>query len=109
MANKKLTFDVKVENGSPTTSLTYVDANGYRPTELPVNNTTDKNNVSHLSGFTKTVLSDGWVRITADLSALFAGNDISNVEEIILIFSNANGDYVNDTVYYIDNIKLTAK
>ena len=102
----KLSFDIKVENGSQTTSLTYIDSDGYRPTELPVNNSDDADNVSNVSGFTKTVLSDGWVRITANLDILFANEDVSKIDKIILIFSNANGDYVNDTVYYIDNIKM---
>ena len=103
---KKLSFDVKLENCSPTISLTYIDANGYRPTELPVNATTDANNVSSLSGFSKKVLSNGWVRITANLNDLFESNDISNIDKLIIIFSNATSDYVNDSVYYIDNISL---
>jgi hypothetical protein len=45
------------------------------------------------------------VSITADLRTLY-GADASAVSKIYILVSNAHGDYTNDTVYYVDNMKL---
>ena len=47
------------------------------------------------------------MRITADLETLY-GADASAVSKIYLFVGNAYGDYINDTVYYLDNMSVTA-
>lgn len=104
-----LSFDVRVENGDVTSSVMLLNSAEKRSTQVPFNQDENNKSASDSKGFTKKILKDGWVRITVDLSTTFAGYDMSEVDDLYIIFSNARGDYVNDTVFYLDNMTLTLK
>lgn len=105
LSNSTLTFDIKVINGDPSSSIMLLNEDGSLSTQLAFNQSKDKY-VSDKDGFSKKVLTEDWVRITADLETLY-GADASAVSKIYLFVSNAYGDYINDTVYYLDNMSLT--
>ena len=108
LQGKKLSFDVKTVNCSPTTGLTILDANGAFPTEIGLNNTFNNAPASSLQGITKTMLTDGWVRITVEFDKVFAADKLTSATKLVFIFSNAFGDYVNDSIFYLDEVTVSA-
>ncbi len=108
LQGKKLSFDVKTVNCSPVTGLTILDANGAFPTEIGLNNTFNNAPASSLQGITKTMLTDGWVRITVELDKVFSADTLRNATKLVFIFSNAFGDYVNDSIFYLDEVTVSA-
>jgi len=107
LTGKALTFDVKVENGDETSSIILLTENGTQLTQLPFNTNPNNPNASGCIGYSKTVLANGWVRITADFSILYSEENITDIDRLVIIFSCAFGDHRNDTVFYLDNMKLT--
>ena len=105
LSKATLTFDMKVVNGDVTSSIILLKSDGTKSAQLPFNQSAETPFASPHAGYTKTILSDGWVRITADLRTLY-GADASAVNTICIIVSNAFSDYANDTVYYLDNMEL---
>ena len=85
-----------------------VDANGAFPTEIGLNNTFNNAPASSLQGITKTMLTDGWVRITVELDKVFAADKLTSATKLVFIFSNAFGDYVNDSIFYLDEVTVSA-
>ncbi|MBQ7948445.1 MAG: hypothetical protein IJ284_01645 [Clostridia bacterium] len=106
LTGKALTFDVKVENGDETSSIILLSEDGTKSTQLPFNTNPENPGASGYAGYSKTVLTDGWVRITADFSILYAEENITDIDRLVIIFSCAYGDHENDTVFYLDNMKL---
>ena len=100
-----LTFDVKTVNCDVTSSIILLKADGTKSTQLPFNQDPENPGVASFGGYYKEILENGWVRITADFDTLF-GADANEVSTICLIFSNAYGDYENDSVFYLDNMML---
>ena len=104
--NATLLFDLKVENADSTSSIILYNEEGNRSTQIPFNQSIENPFVSSWNGFTKTILEDGWVRITIDLDKAYPDYNLTNVNYIYLIVSNAFGDHVNDTVFYLDNLYI---
>ena len=106
LKDKKLTFDVKAENCSPTSSIAVVNSNGERASEIPFDNQT--NNTESKTGLSKEVLDSDWVRITASFDTLFDDKYITDAKTLIIIFSNAFSDESKDSVFYLDNVTINA-
>ena len=104
LKDKKLTFDVKAENCSPTSSVAVVNSNGERATEIPFNNKSD--NTESRTGLSKELVNADWVRITVSFDTLFDDKYITDAKTLIIIFSNAFSDESKDSVFYLDNVAI---
>lgn len=108
LSNQTLFFDVKVNNCDATSSILLLNASGSRSTQIPFNNAVNNPQVSATAGFLKETafLTDGWARISVYFDKVYANEDHTAVDKIYITFSNAFGDYVNDSVFYLDNVHL---
>ena len=108
LSNQTLFFDVKVNNCDATSSILLLNASGSRSTQIPFNNAFNNPQVSATPGFLKETafLTDGWARISLYFDKVYANEDHTAVDKIYIIFSNAFGDHVNDSVFYLDNVHL---
>ena len=106
LKDQKLTFDVKAQNCSPTSSIAVVNSKGERAAEKPFDNQTD--NIEVNAGFSKEILDSDWVRITVSFDTLFDDKYITEAQTLIIIFSNAFSDESKDSVFYLDNVTINA-
>ena len=102
-----LTFNAKVENGKPISSLILVAPDGTRSQEM----TFDFNDPSKTyPGITCVALSDGWYQITIDFNRTFSRElyVLDEVSEMLFVFTNENCENPEEnTVFYIDNMIFT--
>lgn len=105
LTNQTLFFDVKVENCDVTSSIILLDASGKRATQIPFNNDPNNPSVSATKGFLKHGY-DGWATISIYFDEVYANEDHTAIDTVYILFSNAFGDHINDSVFYLDNIVL---
>lgn len=102
LAAKTLQMDVYTENCGNVSSVIVVDAYGDFSAEIPFDN------AAPFSAYDFYVrrLSNGWRRIFINFSELYPSYVLSDVSYILIMFSNVNSRYSDDSVFYLDNVQL---
>ncbi len=106
MRGKTISFDVKVENCEGYCSTLILDNATNKSPEPMFNNTPTDENIPNCL-YTKTVLSNGWVRITAQLDSLFTEHYLMDATQFGIVFNNVEADESQPCVFYLDNIHIS--
>ena len=102
---KTITFDIKLENCGTTCSTLILDYGTNKSPEPTFDNTPTSTSAG--TGYTKTILSNGWVRITAPLDSLFKESYLTDAVQFGIVFNNVNTDQTQPNIFYLDNIKIS--
>ena len=106
LKNKVLSYDVKLDNCGTASSFIVTSPDGQRTNEVSfVYNTPTQS----YPGITSTLLENGWMRVSINFfTAYFDTPIIREASEILIMFTNQNcADREKNSVFYIDNMKLT--
>jgi len=106
LKGKALTYDVKTENCGLVSSFIVVDPSGNRTEEVSFMMNSPAAADSAISVMP---LSNGWTRVTVDFFLVYFDSPvITDASELLIMFTNQDCSNPNaDSVFYIDNMKLT--
>lgn len=104
LTKKALVYDVKTENCHDVSSVIVVSDTGERSAEVSFNLKVSSSSEDSIS---RTILSNGWTRVTIDFFTTYFDDPIlRSASSLLIMFSNRNCDASNDSTFYLDNAGL---
>lgn len=102
LTEKGLTVDILTQNCGNTLSMIILDEYGNFSNEVPF----DLKAVETSDLFTRTTLERGWTRIEITLKYVISEPYLKIASKLLLTFSNVDSDRFNNSVFYVDNLRI---
>lgn len=100
LREKTFQMDVYTQNCGVASSVILVDSEGRRSQEMAFSNVRPP----HTFSVYGEILTGEWRRITLNLKELYGSAAVRDVSSILIMFSNVDCYYDNDSVFYLDNV-----